>query len=217
MRNRPATVTGATASDQRSRRWLARLSFVLAFIAVAVVLAIAEWKSLILFGVGLAAAVVSLTAAFFVLSRRGVLRWLALAVFVAAPVTVLVVYAFANLLWVAAVSAAAWLLAGVTARAALAVDKADWRMPETAAVPAWHPFLIMNPRSGGGKVGKFDLQRKAEALGAEVFLMSGPEMVDVAEVARQAVAAGADLLGVAGGDGTQALVAGVTAEHGIPF
>ena len=75
----------------------------------------------------------------------------------------------------------------------------------------------MNPRSGGGKVGKFDLQRKAEALGAEVFLMSGPEPVDVAAVARQAVADGADLLGVAGGDGTQALVAGVAAEHGIPF
>ena len=73
--------------------------FVLAFLAVAVVLAFAEWKSLILFAVGLAAAVVSITAAFFVLSRRGVLRWLALAVFAAAPVTVLVVYAFANLLW----------------------------------------------------------------------------------------------------------------------
>ena len=75
----------------------------------------------------------------------------------------------------------------------------------------------MNPKSGGGKVGKFDLKRKAEGLGAEVFLMSGPEPVDVAEVAREAVAGGADLLGVAGGDGTQALVAGVAAEHGIPF
>jgi diacylglycerol kinase family enzyme len=217
MRNRPATVTGATAPGERSRRWLARLSFALAFVAVAVVLAFAEWKSLILFAVGLAAAAVSLTSAFLVLSRRGALRWLALAVFAAAPVTVLVIYAFANLLWVAAASAAAWLLAGVTARAALAEGKAAWRMPETAAVPARHPFLIMNPRSGGGKVGQFDLRRKAEALGAEVFLMSGPEKVDVAEVARQAVAAGADLLGVAGGDGTQALVAGVAAEHGIPF
>jgi diacylglycerol kinase family enzyme len=39
----------------------------------------------------------------------------------------------------------------------------------------------------------------------------------VAAVSRRAVAAGADLLGVAGGDGTQALVAGVAAEHGIPF
>jgi diacylglycerol kinase family enzyme len=66
-------------------------------------------------------------------------------------------------------------------------------------------------------VEKFDLKRKAEELGAEVFLIGGPEPVDVAEVARTAVAGGADLLGVAGGDGTQALVAGVAAEHGIPF
>jgi len=36
-------------------------------------------------------------------------------------------------------------------------------------------------------------------------------------VAERAVADGADLLGVAGGDGTQALVAGVAAEHGLPF
>jgi diacylglycerol kinase family enzyme len=75
----------------------------------------------------------------------------------------------------------------------------------------------MNPKSGGGKVEKFDLQRKAEDLGAEVFLMDGPEPVDVAKVAREAVAQGADLLGVAGGDGTQALVAGIAAEHGLPF
>jgi diacylglycerol kinase family enzyme len=213
----PPVTSDPPAPATRRQSWLARLSFVLAFLAVAVVAAFAEWKSLVMFAVGLAAAAASLTSAYFVLSRRGVLRWLALAVFAAAPVTVLVLYAFANLLWVAAVSAAAWLLAGVTARAALAGDKADWRMPEFAAAPARHPFLIMNPRSGGGKVGKFDLRSKAEALGAEVFLMTGPEPVDVAEVARQAVAAGADLLGVAGGDGTQALVAGVAAEHGIPF
>ena len=91
-------------------------------------------------------------------------------------------------------------------------------MPEHPAMPpARHPYLIMNPRSGGGKVEKFDLKRKAEALGAEVFLFGGPEPVDVIEVAREAVASGADLLGVAGGDGTQALVAGIAAEHGLPF
>ena len=39
----------------------------------------------------------------------------------------------------------------------------------------------------------------------------------MAAVARAAVASGADLLGVAGGDGTQALVAEVAAEHGLPF
>jgi diacylglycerol kinase family enzyme len=162
---------------------------------------------------------VTLAAAYVFLSRRGVLRWLALAVFVLAPIAVIVVYAFRHLLWVAIVAAAAWLLAGLTARLALAGEQPDWRMPEHPATPpARHPYLIMNPRSGGGKVEKFDLKRKAEALGAEVFLFGGgPEPVDVAEVARQAVASGADLLGVAGGDGTQALVAGIAAEHGLPF
>jgi diacylglycerol kinase family enzyme len=75
----------------------------------------------------------------------------------------------------------------------------------------------MNPRSGGGKVGKSGLKEKAEALGAEVALLEGPGVVDVAALARQAVADGADLLGVAGGDGTQALVAGIAAEHDLPF
>ena len=75
----------------------------------------------------------------------------------------------------------------------------------------------MNPRSGGGKVTKFGLKDKAEALGAEVALLEGPGTVDVAALARKAVADGTDLLGVAGGDGTQALVAGIAAEHGLPF
>ena len=217
MSGPPPGSSGTALQATRSQRWLARLSFVLAFLAVAVVVAFAGLKSVAMLGVGLAGAAVSLAAAFLVLSRRGVLRWLALAVFVLAPITVIVVYAFADLLWLAAVSAAGWLLAGLTARAALAGKRQDWRMPELPAPPVRHPFLIMNPRSGGGKVEKFDLRRKAEALGAEVFLISGPEPVDVAVVARRAVAAGSDLLGVAGGDGTQALVAGVAAEHGIPF
>jgi hypothetical protein len=85
-----------------------------------------------------------------------------------------------------------WLGAGVAARLALAGDVTDWRMSEyPAQPPARHPYLIMKPKSGDGKVAKFDLVRKAEDLGAEVFLIGGPEPVDVAEVARQAVAAGA--------------------------
>jgi diacylglycerol kinase family enzyme len=217
MSGLPPDTSGTALQATRSQRWLARLSFALAFLAVAVVVAFAGLKSVAMLGVGLAAAAVSLATAFLVLSRRGVLRWLSLAVFVLAPITVIIVYAFAGLLWLAAVSAVGWFLAGVVARAALTRNGVDWRMPELPAAPARHPFLIMNPRSGGGKVEKFDLRRKAEALGAEVFLISGPEPVDVAEVAREAVRAGSDLLGVAGGDGTQALVAGVAAEHGIPF
>jgi diacylglycerol kinase family enzyme len=201
-----------------SVKWLARLSFALVFATVAVVAVAAGLRSLGMLAVGLAAAVVSLVAAYWFLSRHGALRWLSLALFVAAPVAVIVVYALHSLLWVALVAAAGWLLASMTAQAALTRDRGQRRMPEyPVREPARHPFLIMNPKSGGGKVGRFDLQRKAEELGAEVFPLSGPEPVDVAEVARSAVARGADLLGVAGGDGTQALVAGIAAEHDIPF
>jgi diacylglycerol kinase family enzyme len=75
----------------------------------------------------------------------------------------------------------------------------------------------MNPHSGGGKVARYRLIDRAEALGARVVLLDGAEQVDVVALAREAVAQGADLLGVAGGDGTQALVAGVAADAGIPF
>jgi len=209
------------ASDHQStpaQRWLARLSFVLLGLSVVIVGVFAGLKSLVLLAAGLVGVAVSLAAAYFFLSRRGIWRWLSLAVFVLAPVAVIVLYTFQDLLAEAVVLAAGWLLASITARLALAGDRADWRMPERPAQPpARHPYLIMNPKSGGGKVGQFGLKRQAEDLGAEVFLVGGPEPVDVAEVARQAVHGGADLLGVAGGDGTQALVAGVAAEHGLPF
>jgi diacylglycerol kinase family enzyme len=200
------------------QHWLARLSFVLVGLAVVFVAVFAELKSLTMLAVGLVGAAVSLAAAYFFLSRRGVWRWLSLAVFVLTPIAVIAVFALRNLLWVAVVAAAIWLLASMTARLALVRDHPDWRMPEhPAEPPARHPYLIMNPKSGGGKVEKFDLKRRAEERGAEVFLIDGSEPVDVAKVAREAVAQGADLLGVAGGDGTQALVAGIAAEHGIPF
>ena len=208
----------ATLQSTPAQRWLARLSFALAGLAIVILVVFAELKSLAMFAVGLVAAVVSVVAAYLFLSRRGIVRWLALGVFALAPVAVIVVFAVYNVLWVALVSAAVWLLAGLTARQALTGDRPDWRMPEYPAQPfARHPYLIMNPKSGGGKVEKFDLKRKAEALGAEVFLVDTSSPVDLAVVARQAVANGADLLGVAGGDGTQALVAGVAAEHGLPF
>ena len=213
-----AVAAGPGADSPASGRWLARLSFVLAAVAVLVLVVFAGVRSIPMLLVGIVGAVVSVATGYLFLSQRGLRRWLSFGVFVAVPIAVLAVYAFFGLLWVAIGSAAAWLLAGATAQLALSSGLGDWRMPERPArPPAAHPYLIMNPRSGGGKVGKFDLQRKAEELGAEVFLMDGPGPVDVAAVAREAVAAGADLLGVAGGDGTQALVAGVAAQLGIPF
>ncbi|HJY54785.1 MAG TPA: hypothetical protein VJ418_00170, partial [Streptosporangiaceae bacterium] len=155
----------------RAQSWLARFSFVLAGVAVAILVVFAGLKSVAILGVGLAAAAASLAAAFGFLYRRGAWRWLSLAVLVVVPIAVIVIFAFADLLWVAAASAAAWLLSGLSARSALTGERTDWRMPEYPAQPrASHAYLIMNPKSGGGKVVKFDLKRKAEELGADVFL-----------------------------------------------
>ena len=77
------------------------------------------------------------------------------------------------------------------------------------------PVLLMNPRSGGGKATKFQLGDRCRDLGIEpVVLDPGDDLVALAE---DAVARGSDLLGMAGGDGSQALVATVAARHGIPY
>jgi diacylglycerol kinase family enzyme len=160
--------------------------------------------------------VVVVAALFWFLLQRGPLRWLALALAVAAPVAVLVVFVANRLLW-EAVLAAALLAAGIAAaRVALRPDRSEWVLRTAEAPAPRHPFLVMNPRSGGGKVDRFQLRERAEALGAEVALLDRPG-TDVQQLARDALARGADLVGVAGGDGTQALVAQVAAEHDVPF
>ena len=68
-RGLPPHNSGMSPQGTRAESWLARLSFVLAFSAVAVVLAIAELKGIAVFAAGVAAAAVSLAAGFVVLSR----------------------------------------------------------------------------------------------------------------------------------------------------
>jgi diacylglycerol kinase family enzyme len=200
-----------------SKRWLARASFALMLAAVVLVLAVAGWRSLTLVALAVVGVCAVLAGGYWFLANRGVLRWLALVLVVAAPVLIVVAFAWHHLVWVAIVAVALMLAAAGAARAALSTGGQDAAMPTVPAARPRRPFVIMNPRSGGGKVGKFGLKDKAEKLGAEVALLEGPGMVDVAALARRAVADGADLLGVAGGDGTQALVAGIAAEHHLPF
>jgi diacylglycerol kinase family enzyme len=198
-------------------RWLARAAFALMIAAAAVLIGFAELASLAMVAIGAIGACLILAGAYEFLARRGVLRWLAAAVVIATPIAILVLFALNNLIWVALVSIALMVLAVGAARRALAPSASPPGMPAREVQPPRRAFVIMNPRSGGGKVAKFGLKEKAEELGAKVALLDGPGIVDVAALARQAVADGADLLGVAGGDGTQALVAGIAAEHDLPF
>jgi diacylglycerol kinase family enzyme len=78
-----------------------------------------------------------------------------------------------------------------------------------------HPVLFYNPKSGGGKAEKFHLAEEARARGIEpIELKLG---TDLEQLVRGAVADGADALAMAGGDGSQAVVAMVAAEKGLPY
>jgi diacylglycerol kinase family enzyme len=208
---------GAPAGASRGQRWLARLAFAATASAVLVLLLAGALKSVTALLLGFAGLAIACAAAWWFLANRGVLRWLAFVVLVAAPVFVIVVYVIAGLLWEVTLAVALTAAAVAAGSAALTSGRLSAGPREHAAAPPQRPFLIMNPRSGGGKVAKFGLARKATALGAEVALLEGPGIIDVAALAGQAVDGGADLLGVAGGDGTQALVAGIAAGRDIPM
>jgi len=208
--------TTSTESVPASRRWLARAAFA-AFLAAIIVIVASEGRTgLTLSVVGLVGAIFVLAGGYWFIAKRGVVRWTGLALVIVAIVAVVLVFFRQDVVLIAVLSLGLLVLGGAAARAALRRDQRQW-MPTTTAAPARSPFIVMNPRSGGGKVVKFDLKHKAEALGARVTLLDGPGYVDVAALVREAVADGADLLGVAGGDGTQALVAGIAAEHDIPL
>ena len=201
-----------------AQRWLARLALLAAAAAVLVPLvAIGFRASLAVTLTGVVGLALTAAGVWWALTHKGLVRWLAVTVAVLAPLVVLVLYTSRDLLWVVLVALGLLALAVVAGRAALGREAVPEKMREHDVPPPSRPYLIMNPRSGGGKVTKFGLKDKAEALGATVALLEGPGPVDVAALARTAVANGADLLGVAGGDGTQALVAGIAAEHDVPL
>src|SRR5450631_659591 len=115
-----------------------------------------------------------------------------------------------------AVIAVLLAVAEEAARAALVPDL--HALDEQLAGARWrpqHPVLLCNPWSGGGKVEKFGLLERARDLDVETVLLE--RGLDLEQLARDAIAGGADCLGMAGGDGSQALVASIAIEHNIPF
>jgi diacylglycerol kinase family enzyme len=73
-------------------------------------------------------------------------------------------------------------------------------------------FLIVNPRSGSGGPSAEELTAEAKRVGVEVHALREGE--DPGDVAR---ASDADVLGIAGGDGSLASVAEVALERDLPF
>lgn len=112
---------------------------------------------------------------------------------------------------------ARWLLVvGLLVAASAAARTAFGAPARLPPAPApSRPVLFVNPRSGGGKAERFSLVDEARARGIEPVLLGPGD--DLGTLVRSAVAGGADALAMAGGDGSQAIVAAIAAERGLPY
>jgi diacylglycerol kinase family enzyme len=84
-----------------------------------------------------------------------------------------------------------------------------------AAPAPQRAVLFYNPKSGGGKAERFQVAREARARGVEAVELHFGE--DLNALVNNAIDDGADVVGVAGGDGTQAIVAAIAADRGVPY
>jgi diacylglycerol kinase family enzyme len=204
------------------------------------------------FALALAGLLVGVTACWYAVSRRGLIRTLAvigavigLGAFLAGLVLAIIK------LWIAFAVVAAAVLSVLCAQYALRrTPKAlrsrnraaakhatpgagvtggdrtpDAETDEVAATGQRPPagfagrarpehVLIMNLRSGGGKAERFGLADECRSRGIEpIVLKPGNDLTTLAE---RAIAGGATAIGMAGGDGSQALVAAVAARQEVP-
>ncbi len=161
---------------------------------------------------------VAIVAAAYAVTRTGARQLVAAMVAVLAVVAPLVlVVAYGQLLQFLLLIALL-AIAGVVTRYALGRDIRSLKSgptPGIAVMPATQPVLLMNPKSGGGKVERFHLVEEAKRRGIEPIVLAPGD--DLLRLAQQAVDRGADVLGMAGGDGSQALVAGVATAHDVGF
>lgn len=110
--------------------------------------------------------------------------------------------------------------------AGLAVAAVFWRRQVAALVSRAKPYerrqarvespaLIINRWSGDGKAERYGLAAEAEKAGIRTIMLERGD--DLIQLAHDAISAGADAIGMAGGDGSLGLVAGVAVERGVPF
>ena len=176
--------------------------------------AASNWVAVVVTVCGL---MTSVAAGWYAVARRGLRRSVAAAVAGLGAGALVVGLAVADGSLATVTSALA--LAGLsvaTARVALRRSPRALRRAarsRTPAPPARHPVLIINPRSGGGKGERFKLVDECRARGIEPIVLQVGD--DLLQLAHDAIARGADVIGMAGGDGSQALVATAASSHDV--
>lgn len=111
--------SGATRGGQR---WAARAALAAAALAVLLPLAKGGLSGVLLLAIAFVGVVVTAAAAWWTLTRRGPLRWVAALLAMAAPAAVVTLFAV-SLLWAVPVSLLLWAVAVGTGRYALRGDR----------------------------------------------------------------------------------------------
>lgn len=198
MSTAPATIA--------QRAWAgAALVLVLAAVAAAVVAIIRRFPLALIVVACVAAAA---AAAWWGIRRRGLARRAGVAAAVVLMGASIAVAVAAGTLIEDLVLLAALVAAVEAARRAFKT-KVQW----PHAPPPSHPVLVYNPRSGDGKAARFHLPEEARRRGITPVELTG----DLEALVRGAIADGADGLAMAGGDGSQAVVATIAAERNLPY
>lgn len=217
MQATPAPPEGSAA---RRSLWprIAAVVALLAPVVMAVVAAVALAGDVLVAALAVGLVLVTSAAIWVALTRRG--RWRAASAALAAlSVIGLIVVLVTNWQGVVVLVALLLLLAvfGLAARYALGrTGEAAVRGAAAVLVPmgvAGSAVLIINLKSGGGKAERFDLAAQARRRGIEPIVLQPGD--DLFELAEGAIARGAQVIGMAGGDGSQALVATVAARHDV--
>jgi len=189
-----------------------RLTAIFALVVAAATLALAIAVAINQFPRGLAllgCVLVAGASAWYGLRRRGIARVVGVIVagiaLVGAVALIVVGGArFVDLLIVAGLLVS---LAAASAAFTIHVDLPSATAPR-------QPVLFFNPRSGGGKAERFQLAKEARERGIEPIELKPGDDLEV--LVRGAVERGADGLAMAGGDGSQAIVAKVPPSAGCP-
>ena len=201
----------------RIAAWVALLTAVAACVALAFLVV----RNVLTLLVVLAALAVAGAASWLVLSRKGIVRIVAAIVTafaVAGAALALLLRGAVDELIALIIAAVIFAIASRMAIRSAAVARRSITKESGAPVRRGSgqskPVLIMNPKSGGGKVERFNLVAEAKRRGIDTMLLQPGD--DLRELAI-AAASKASVLGMAGGDGSQALVAEIAMTHGLPY
>ena len=218
MHASPATPGSDAAARPSLWPRIAAVAALIAPVAMAVVAAVALAGDVLVALLAVALLLVCSGAIWFALTRRGARRVVGAALAALSGIGLLVVLV-TNWHGLLVLLALLLLLAlfGFAARYALGRGgTGDLNGVAGATVPvgaAASAVLIINLKSGGGKAERFDLAAQARRRGIEpVVLQRGDDLLELAE---SAIARGATVIGMAGGDGSQALVATVAARRDV--